>query len=115
MRSLFMQIITELIFDFEEYYNKIDDDIAFNTYTYILNKDKNYRPFYAELVTGDSFINFIKEYILNPDKEFYFKKRLLSFKDIKKEKKHFKDYIKILSHGLKMDYLSFLQIKKNTK
>ena len=85
MRNLFMQIIAELIFDYEGYSNKIDNDNAFNVFSFITNKDKKYRPFCEELVRNNKlFEDFIQKYLLNPKKNYYFKKRLSDFEKIKK-------------------------------
>ena len=84
LKNLFMQIFTELLYDYKKYSYIVDNFPVFNKSLLVKDKGKE-SNFYSEFTSTQLFQMFLQNSLIHPDdKEFYFEKRLSDYEEIKK-------------------------------
>ena len=84
LKNLFLQIFTELLYDYKKYSHIVDNFPVFNKSLLVKDKGKE-SDFYLEFTSTQLFQMFIQNSLLHPEnKEYYFEKRLSDYDEIKK-------------------------------
>ena len=113
LKNLFMQIFTEILYDYKKYSYIIDDYPVFNSFLLIKDKEKKGSNFYKEFTSTQLFQMFIQNSLFHPDdKKTYFEERLSDFEEIKKAGATLAFNLEKLFQKFKDDYTKFFEIKK---
>ena len=79
------------------------------------NKEENFRPFYDDFLDTQEFSCFFHNCQLDTNKDYYFLKRIIDFKDRIKTEIPFENYIKELFKIFQKDYTEFTKIKNKNQ
>ena len=110
IKNLFLQIFAELLYDYKDFSNIVDDRPLFNKFLFAENKEKKYKEFYKEFSVTQLFMYFVTDNLTKTNT--YFEKRLSDFKEVKKTEKSIDKYLKILLERFKDDYNNFSTLSK---
>ena len=113
IKNLFLQVFTELLYDYKKYSYIIDDYPVFNSFLLIKEKEKKGNNFYQEFSSTQLFQMFIQNSLFRPeDKKSYFEERLIDFKGLKKSGASISFNMEKLFPKFKEDYFKSMEIKK---
>ena len=114
IRSLFLQVFVEMLYDYNKYSHVVDDYPVFNSFVMINEKPKNEKDFYKELTSTQLFQVFLQNSLFKEDnKKFYFDNYINKYNELKENGLNSNLIFINLFENFKSQYLSFLQINKN--
>ena len=113
LKNLFMQIFTEILYDYKKYSYIIDDYPVFNSFLLIKDKEKKGSDFYKEFTSTQLFQMFIQNSLFpNDDKKPYFEERLSDFEEVKKAGANTEYNLEKLFKKYKDEYYKYFELNK---
>ena len=113
LKNLFMQIFTEILYDYKKYSYIIDDYPVFNSFLLIKDKEKKGSDFYKEFTSTQLFQMFIQNSLFpNDDKKPYFEERLSDFEEVKKAGANTEYNLEKLFKKYKDEYYKYFEVNK---
>ena len=113
LKNLFMQIFTEILYDYKKYSYIIDDYPVFNSFLLIKDKEKKGSDFYKEFTSTQLFQMFIQNSLFpTDDKKPYFEERLSDFEEVKKAGANTEYNLEKLFKKYKDEYYKYFEVNK---